>query len=279
MEINFIEEVSKALDVLSVERLVRTSPLGSVRCGPCDKKSYTYAQARFVVLRMRIKEQAYTEEYKCPEQDGGIYHVTNIDKQLEKARLRFPWEVTRLERYKRYLDHAAGGSNKSRRSQNLVVVDGRGAGNYPKALRLQITKALVVPLQGLRKPRAKLLRRRFKPARRTPQRDTARRDLPRGEIVTKMLSWANGKHVGFNRRLIGYLQIQETKRGRGVVMRRRNRARETEAVRREIGREGTAHAVCVWRENVYENIWETDRTSTNDAALGTVDFDGKYTTE
>lgn len=52
--------------------------------------------------------------------------------------------------------------------------------------------------------------------------------------MTKMLSWANGKRVGFNRRLIGYLKIQDLKRGRGEVMRRRNRSREAEAVRREI---------------------------------------------
>ena len=52
--------------------------------------------------------------------------------------------------------------------------------------------------------------------------------------MTKMLSWANGLHVGFNRRLIGYMDMQELKRRKGNRLRRRNRARENEAVRREI---------------------------------------------
>lgn len=235
MEINFIEEAAKALDALSVERLVRSSAPGAVRCRPCDKRLYTYTQARFVVIRMRMNEETYTEEYPCAEQEGELFHITNIDKHLEKARVKYPWEVKRLERSKKYLDGLTSRSFVAGASRNLVVVDGRtGDNTYPKALRLKIRRALVVPVQGLRKPRPHLVRRGLRPFRSTPRRDTARFDLPRGETMTKMLSWANGKHVGFNRRLIGYLQLQELKRGRSHAMRRRNRAREAEAVRQEI---------------------------------------------
>lgn len=234
MEINFIEEAAKALDTLSVERLVHTSDLGAVRCGPCGKRLYTYTQARFVVLRIRNNESGYTQQYSCPVQDGELYHITNTDKQLDKAKVRYPREVRQLESYKSYLDGLTSRSFTAGAARNLVAVAGRtSSGSYPKALRLQIIRALVFPLQGLRKP-GRRLRRRYKPRKCAPRRDNARVDLPRGETVTKMLSWANGKRVGFNRRLIGYLKIQDLKRGRGEVMRRRNRSREAEAVRREI---------------------------------------------
>lgn len=242
MDINFIEEVSKALDVLSVERLVRTSPLGSVRCKKCDKILYTATQARYIIIKMFYNENKYMDAYLCKEQEGDNYHVTDLGKRLETVKSN--WWRKEIEQKKAALDKLRGvcgvrdrdGSANDPLSlgkQNLVVVDGRvGSVAYAKDLRRKILRALVVPVQGLRKPKAHRLRRQYRPRKRTPRRDTTRRDLPRGETVTKMLSWANGDkfHVDSEHR-------QCRPRGSGDDFRRRNRAREQEAVRREIERE------------------------------------------
>ena len=276
MEFNFIEEVSKALDVLSVERLVRTSPIGAVRCTKCAKKLYTYVQARYVILKMFHIEQKYMDLYLCKEQEGENYHVTDLQKRIDKLEntcLRRVLETKKARLDKRYLrgdDVSPVCQDLAGERENLVVVDGRyGMGvPYPKALRRKILRALVFPVQGVRKPRAHLMRRQYKPFRRTPQRDTARRDYPRGETMTKMLSWANSHkfHVDSEHRSC-------RPRGEGDFFRRRNRAREVEAVRREIGRERAAEGLQIegWAP------WREDRHSVNKAACETVDFDGRYT--
>jgi hypothetical protein len=231
VEINFIEEVAKALDTLSVERLVLTTPLGSVRCKECDKKTYTYAQARFVVLRMHRKEQVYTEEYVCPALKGSLYHVSNIDKQITMAKAMYEWVVQSLERYKRFLDTIAVRAVRLGERPNLVVMGGRkGTAGYSKALRLQIIRALAFPLQGLRKPRTHRIRRGFRPGRRLPRRDSARFGLPRGEIMTKMLAWPNSKI--YSPKDSAFRDGADDK-----LLRRRNRAREAESVRRDVSRE------------------------------------------
>lgn len=293
MDFNFIEEVSKALDTLSVERLVRESPMGSVRCRKCSKILYTAVQARYVIIKMFHNEQKYMDMYICPEQEGENYHISNIGKRLDK--LENKWLRRGLEQKKADLDQLGTTSgvldgNGDRvnthvvGAQNLVIVDGRSAVPYAKALRLKIRKALVVSLQGLRKPRIHLVRRSYKPFRRTPRRDTARRDYPRGETITKMLSWANAEkfHVG---RADG---LYNRPKGPGAPFRRRNRAREVEAVRREIEREGDAHAVYSWRESRSFNmndeysapshaVWKA--LAEDDEGYRFIEFDGKYTVE
>ena len=105
----------------------------------------------------------------------------------------------------------------------------------------------------------------------------------------KMLAWPNGKHVGFNRRLMGYYTLGELKRGRSDALRRRNRAREVEAVRIEIERE----TVRVYHRT-HQEIWQDGRPfdmndeytapsnavwnalAENDDGLRFIDFEGEY---
>lgn len=251
MELNFIEEVAKALDVFSVERLVRSSPLSAVKCKKCKKILYTRVQARFVILRILMEENAYMGAYECPEQEGQLYHVTNLDKRLSKETY---WMYRReIEQKKQDLDELRkicrdNQSNGHRdntvlrvQQRNLVVVDGRSIVPYPKALRLQIQRALIHPVQGLRKPRPHPYRRRRKsrPRYRVETSDQARKALPRGELMTKMMSWANADkfHTDREHRRCCRPKVD------GDKFRRRCRAREDEAVRKLIESEkGDRHA-------------------------------------
>lgn len=282
MEPNFIEEVAKALDVLSVERLVRDSLPGKVRCRECDKWLFTAIQARYTIIRAVDMQSDHFESYECPIFEG-LYHLSSLDKQLVKQAGN-PWLRRKIEQERAKLDaiqtrkcDASTTHKEFLGKENLVVVDGRTSSvvPYSKALRRKIVRALVIPLQGMRKPRTHRFRRRRKPFRPTPRRDTARGDLPRGETVTKMLSWANSHkfHVDNEHRSC-------RPRGGGAEFRRRNRAREAEAVRRHVEQEGDPITLWYWRNEDFEDVWATDRHSTNDAALGTIDFqDGRYTCE
>lgn len=278
MEFNFIEEVSKALDVLTVERLVRTSPMGSVRCKPCNKRLYTYTQARYAILRrMQDDDGVHMDLYPCQAQEGENYHLTDIDKKIESL-TKAGWFRSQLVQKKNDLDRKREiTSNRSTHQHRVTENDSGGrrpllvgvfsGQSYPKALRTKIVRALVIPLSGLRKPHPHLLRRRFKPGRRLPGRWEPRRDFPQGETVTKMLSWANSHkfHVDSEHRSC-------RPRGDGAEFRRRNRAREAEAVRREAEREIVALEPLDGPEE-----WHQHRCSTNMAAINSVDFDGCYT--
>ena len=85
--------------------------------------------------------------------------------------------------------------------------------------------------------------------------------------MTKMLSWANSHkfHVDSEHQSC-------RPRGNGAEFRRRNRAREVEAVHREVGRE----LEVVEIEGPED--WYQDRSSTNMAAINSINFDGTYTT-
>lgn len=277
MEPNFIEEVSKALDTLGVERLVRTLPMGSVRCIPCgDKVVYTWVQARYMTIKnVRSSPPTYLDIYRCKEFGGENYHLTNLDKKFSTRNYWIQEEIrakkSDLDRFRVWKNDLSPDRQglAGEQQQNLVVVDGRYGSAFPytKALRRKVLRALVVPVQGLRKPRTHRFRRSFKPRRRISRRDTARRDFPRGEIMTKMLSWANSHkfHVDNEHRSC-------RPRGDGAEFRRRNRAREAEAVRRDLEQELGALEPLQGPEE-----WHQNRGSTNMAALDTVDFDGCYT--
>jgi hypothetical protein len=241
---------------------------------------------------MYLTEKRYMESYLCQEQEGENYHLTDLDKrqkklentwlrreiEQKKERIRQRWELCRLRGSDKSSDHQTRLGR-----QNLVVVDGRiGAGDYPKALRRKILRALVFPVQGLRKPQTHRVRRHYKPPRRTPRRDTARRDYPRGETMTKMLAWPNG------RKIWGIPEDVPRTRGGRATLKRRNRAREAETVRREIGREIAAERAQTWAErrrwdmnDEYQApsivVWRA--LSENDEGLRFVDFDGSYTCE
>lgn len=275
VEPNFIEEVAKALDALSVERLVRDSLPGKVRCRECDKLLFTAIQARYTIIRA-VEKNDHFEAYLCPVQEGELYHLSSLDKQSVKMAGN-PWLRRKIEQEKAKLDEfrlrkndPSATSKDALGKENLVVVDGRTSSvvPYTKALRRKIVRALVVPLQGMRKPRTHRFRKRRKPFRPTPRRDTARGDLPRGEIMTKMLAWPNGKKI--------WGIPEDYSRKTSPVLRRRNRAREAEAVRKLVEQEGDPIALWYWRSEDFEDVW----ANTNDAALGTIDFqDGRYTCE
>lgn len=293
MEPNFIEEVAKALDVLSVERLVRASLPGKVRCRECNKLLFTAIQARYTIIRA-VEKNDHFEAYLCPVHEGRLYHLSSLDKQSVKMagnpwlRRKIEQEKARLDEFRLRKNDPSAACQDALGKENLVVVDGRTSSvvPYTKALRRKIVRALVVPLQGMRKPRTHRFRKRRKPFRPTPRRDTARGDLPRGETMTKMLSWANGEkfHVDPHHSC--------RPRGGGVEFRRRNRAREAEAVRKLIDSEGTPSHVFDWQEMRYEQrhfdmndeytapsneVWRA--LAENDEGLRFVDFEGKYTCE
>lgn len=275
VEPNFIEEVAKALDTLSVERLVRDSLPGKVRCRECDKWLFTAIQARYTIIRALDMQSDHFESYECPIFEG-LYHLSSLDKQLVKQAGN-PWLRRKIEQEKAKLEvlqirkrDISAARKDFLGKENLVVVDGRTSSvvPYTKALRRKIVRALVVPLQGMRKPRTHRFRKRRKPFRPTPRRDTARGDLPRGEIMTKMLAWPNGKKI--------WGIPEDYSRKTSPVLRRRNRAREAEAVRKLVEQEGDPIALWYWRSEDFEDVW----ANTNDAALGTIDFqDGRYTCE
>lgn len=242
MEGNFTEEVSEALNTESVERLVRLLPFGSVRCIPCGGKvTYTWLQAYYMTIRkVRATPRVYLDIYVCREVGGENYHLTDIDKRLHTKNF---WIRREIAEKKRDLDqfwqniriqgsHGNRDDKAASRAKNLVVVDGRSTVPYSKDLRLRIIKALVFPLSGLRKPKAKLLRRKYKPQRRYAPSYVARGDVPRGEPMTKMLSWANADKFHVDSEHPGCRP-----RGDGAEFRRRNRAREAVAVRKIVDQE------------------------------------------
>lgn len=240
MEFNFIEEVSKALDALSVERLVRESPMGSVRCKPCGKYLYTYVQARYQVL-VKLDGQVYLDIYKCREQEGENYHLTNMDKFIDKnpisrlgrkvaekkKNLAQIGKITRLRSTNQHRVAADGA--EGRRAVLVGVFSGHV---YTKALRRKILRALVIPVSGLRKPRPHLLRSRWKSREYYYRRWEPRVDRPRGEVMTKMMSWANADKYHTDSEHRGCRPREDAE-----AFRRRCRAREAEAVRREAERE------------------------------------------
>lgn len=247
--------------------------MGSVRCRPCNKRLYTFVQARYALLRRLQREDVHMDMYLCRETDGTHYHLTDIDKKMKAVSShRFRSE---LAKKKDNLDQAVKSASYRSSHEHRAVADGaegrRGilvgvfAGHtYPKALRRKIIRALVIPVSGLHKPRAHLLRRRFKPRKRYHRRWEPRKDSPRGEVMTRMMSWANGASYD--------LRDQHPRYRVGEQMRRRVRAREAEAVRKEEELELSALAPLQGPEE-----WHQHRCSTNMAALGTVDFDGCYT--
>lgn len=289
MEINFIEEVDKALVTLGVERLVRTLPMGSVWCIACgDKVVYTWFQAHYkVTKKIRETPKVYLDIYVCKEFGGNNYHLTNLDKKLSDRNYWLRKEIKEkkaaLDEYRIQADDRIRNHKIGYRRQNLVVVYGRHGiiTHYSKDLRRKILQALVFPLQGLRKPRTHRLRRRWQPAKRTPRRDTARRDLPRGETMTKMLAWPNGRKI--------WGIPEDIPRSGKAVLRRRNRSREAEAVRREVSRE--IELTCPeigCHPRFHDRVWDMNDEYTapsnevwralveNDEGLRFIDFDGRY---
>lgn len=107
----------------------------------------------------------------------------------------------------------------------------------------------------------------------------------------KMLSWPNGKRkIGF-RVYLELLNVAELKRGRQAALRRRNRAREAETVRREVA---AVELTCVepgCHPRFHDRTWDMNdeyqapsdavwrALVENDEGLKFVDFDGTYRTE
>ena len=106
-----------------------------------------------------------------------------------------------------------------------------------------------------------------------------------------MLSWPNGKRkIGF-RVYLGLLNVAELKRGRQATLRRRNRAREADALQREVAQ---VELTCVepgCHPRYHDNYWDMNDDHAapsaevwralveNDEGLRFVDFDGAYRTE
>lgn len=105
----------------------------------------------------------------------------------------------------------------------------------------------------------------------------------------KMLAWPNTKRS--SRVYLGLLYVQQLKRGRQAALRRRNRAREDDALRRELARDDELlpcpepgchprHHDARWDMNdeyqaPSDAVWRA--LVENDDGLRFVDFNGTYT--
>lgn len=107
----------------------------------------------------------------------------------------------------------------------------------------------------------------------------------------KMKMLASIKIKGISGRYINYLKLGELKRRHQAALRRRNRARETERVRREVD---VVELTCVepgCHPRYHDNYWSMNDDHAapttaiwralveNDEGLRFVDFDGAYRTE
>lgn len=105
----------------------------------------------------------------------------------------------------------------------------------------------------------------------------------------KML--ADIKIKGISGRYINYLQLGDLKRGRQAALRRRNRAREAEAVRREVAQVELTCVEIGCHPRYHDSYWDMNDDHAapsaevwralveNEHALGSFDFDGTYRTE
>ena len=75
------------------------------RCQPCGKRIYeTHEAALFDVVRLRMENGYYREEYRCPGDALGGWHLRDLRKRYEKVRRHNSDEADELLRKIRRLD-------------------------------------------------------------------------------------------------------------------------------------------------------------------------------
>ena len=185
-------------------------PTEPPRCS-CGKIIHgTEVAARLVAAQQVIRQGVYLDVYRCRKDPLGGWHVNNIKKRLEKHGddEDLVREHVRLSAIQSVAQAAHSSEAKLKRVSDAE-------------------RALVLALRKLpsSKPLAQTLKRRRKqPVRRkhgNPELGVeTRRDYPRGETAAGMLGRWIGKKV--------------VAPGEARQIRRRNRAREDEALRRQI---------------------------------------------
>lgn len=197
--------------------------LGRYTCAGCGKRDWqTRFAARAEVLRVLYEEDEFLDEYRCPR--GGGWHVTSLIKKLRKFSA----------------DHHYPGLDAGPKIELLRELQERGKPaveprkDHDLAARRKSDRRkldhLAAELRSV--PRKRCARRdvRSRSFQRSQRyrwpRDTTRAGLPRGELMTRMLAWPNAKLWG--------IEPSDVPRSWVPALRRRNRRRENEAVRRDI---------------------------------------------
>lgn len=222
----------------------------------CEKIAYpTRIHARLRVLWSLDNEGVYLGEYPCTrdrKHDGPVHwHVFSLTKAIDLRREKGQY-TDAYERCVAYLRDLCQ-PDPTRHPAPVDLAESKVQRENRRleerqALR-ELNRKLAVFLHSMSRDarlygygggatvRTQRFRRRKRDWFRWHYRGknpVPRRDLPRGETVTKMLAWPNGLRVGYNRRFLNLIHQGELARRKSDLLRRRNRAREKEALRREL---------------------------------------------
>jgi hypothetical protein len=236
-------------------------PTEPPRCS-CGKVIHgSEVAARLVAAKQVTRQGVYLDVYWCRTDPLGGWHVTNIEKRLESH---------------------GNDEHLVREHDRLSAIKGVAQAANQKETKLkklaESERALVLALRKLpsSRPSAETVKRRRKQPVRRKRRyrqlgDETRCDYPRGETAAGMLGRWTGKN--------------DLAPGEARQIRRRNRAREDEAVRKQVADD---LKTPTWREQRDFQLNDEYRpmdTQTwralgeNDEGLRFVDFDGSYTIE